>query len=56
MGKKVKNIFLWMYFKFNEWRYGKSYGCGRCHHPAWDHLTSCSRCSCHAYSIERVKP
>jgi hypothetical protein len=52
-----------LYYAFNRWRYGVSYGCGRCHHGHTYHLTGregvCRHCTvvgcpCQEYSIERV--
>lgn len=55
------HLFRWLYFKFNEWRYGRDFGCGRCHHPHKAHdrgiavgCHACSQCSCVEYSIERL--
>jgi hypothetical protein len=53
--------FHWLYYAFNRWRFGVSYGCGRCHHAHVRHYdnpqgTGCvvHGCPCSAYSIERV--
>ena len=50
MGELMKRI----YFRFNTWRYGRDYGCGRCHHAHHLHGPfGCRKCCCHAYRIER---
>lgn len=44
---------------FQAWRWGKDYGCGRCHHGYIDHQVRCLRCVrcvCQEYSIERLSP
>jgi len=45
-----------------RFRKGITFGCGRCHHPWFDHITpithepkECDNCDCKEYSIERVK-
>ena len=45
-----------LYYRFNAWRFGRLYGCGRCHHAFGLHLKrgACSKCCCPEYSIERV--
>ncbi len=43
-----------IYYKFNSWRYGINYGCGRCHHAQWLHGNGCSKCFCGNYVIERM--
>ena len=44
-----------------RWIKGKRYGCGRCHHAWYYHITEitlkdkdCDKCNCKHYSIERV--
>jgi hypothetical protein len=48
-----------LYYAFNRWRYGDSYGCGRCHHAVCFHYERSERCHvkgcpCPGYSIERT--
>lgn len=49
----------WLYYAFNRWRYGESYGCGRCHHSVELHFkfAGCESkgCPCREYSTERVR-
>ena len=44
-----------------RWIKGIKYGCGRCHHPWFYHITpivmndcDCDLCNCKEYSIERI--
>ena len=46
-------FFKTIYYRFNAWRYGMSYGCGRCHHAQWLHGNRCIKCFCTCYVIER---
>ena len=48
----IKNIYYW----FNKWRYGKNYGCSRCHHSSGNHGNAyvpgkCTKCFCPNYRI-----
>lgn len=45
-----------LYYRFNAWRFGESYGCGRCHHSVLYHHKhgKCSMCFCPEYRIERA--
>lgn len=54
------NLIYRLYYAFNRWRYGKGYGCGRCHHgyhfhqPPGQLVCTVSGCPCKGYNIERV--
>lgn len=50
-----------LYYAINRWRYGESYGCGRCHHAYIRHYCGVPNsacivhgCPCREYSIQRV--
>lgn len=50
------NLLYHLYYRFNAWRYGKGYGCGRCHHAFWSHhgkTEACTvqDCPCKQYHI-----
>jgi hypothetical protein len=53
-------MFNRLYYRFNSWRYGAMYGCGRCHHGYVQHENAdpspCTvkGCPCRAYSIKRT--
>ena len=50
------NLLRSLYYRFNAWRYGSNYGCGRCHHGVNHHPAygACKHCCCPEYSIERL--
>lgn len=59
--ERIAPIVVRLYYAFNRWRYGASYGCGRCHHAVGLHhkyapYGPCEVrwCPCHEYSIGRV--